>query len=198
MRCCLVCNGSQFKLESGRRSDFVRQQPSQRFGAAPANDAHDVERSDEKESLYRDRLLEALEVGSSAGAFLQVAEEWNWRQIGGAPEAIFPGNCFEQLEGPQAALRSARKPLAPHGLLVIRVPNAVFYRNWRAHLPQEEPLGFPANLISPVIRFCFEGVARYTASLLADLIREPDHSSLRQQKTTPGWTENLNPWSGLG
>jgi hypothetical protein len=104
---------------------------------------------------------EVLEVGSHLGAFLQVAEEWGWRPIGldigeststfarrrGAfvrrlaieaysprlrpPEAIFIWNCFEQLQDPSAALRRAHQVLDRHGLLILRVPNAAFYRNQR-------------------------------------------------------------------
>ena len=107
---------------------------------------------------------EVLEVGSHLGAFLQTAEEWGWRPTGldiGAttsafarrqglsvkrlaledysrglnnPDAIFIWNCFEQLEDPSGALRQSHRLLNKHGLLVVRVPNADFYRGQRWRL----------------------------------------------------------------
>ncbi len=47
----------------------------------------------------------------------------------GRPDAIFIWNCFEQLEGPRATLAHTRGLLARHGVVVLRVPNADFYRH---------------------------------------------------------------------
>jgi SAM-dependent methyltransferase len=106
---------------------------------------------------------EVLELGSHLGAFLQTAEEWGWRPTGldigestcafarkrglsvkrltlddyspklRKPEAIFIWNCFEQLEDPSRTLRQSYRLLDKHGLLLVRVPNADFYREqqWR-------------------------------------------------------------------
>jgi len=121
----------------------------------------------EKAPLYRE-LLESganvVELGSHFGAFLQTAEEWNWRPIGidiGAStsefsrargltvrhqsisefslrrsraDALFIWNCFEQLETPGDTLVEAHRLLQPHGLLVVRVPNFGFYANWRRRM----------------------------------------------------------------
>ncbi len=109
---------------------------------------------------FRDLLrphADVLEIGSHLGAFLQVAEEWNWTAIGldvGADtsdfarahgfkvrremaedtrlpgrsfDAVFMWNCFEQMTEPAPALAAVRKLLRPDGLLVIRVPNGRFY-----------------------------------------------------------------------
>jgi SAM-dependent methyltransferase len=113
-----------------------------------------------QKSAYRDLLphgARVLEVGSHLGAFLHVAQEWNWhtealdvgadtaafaREQGfrvhreilehapfpdGAFEAIFIWNCFEQLSDPRSALRAAHRLLKSRGVLVVRVPNAWFY-----------------------------------------------------------------------
>lgn len=106
---------------------------------------------------------EILEVGSHLGAFLQTAEEWGWRPTGldigvasstfarrqgtfvkrlplenySSPDrsdAIFIWNCFEQLDDPTEVLRSSYRLLKTHGLLVVRVPNARFYRHQREQL----------------------------------------------------------------
>jgi len=106
---------------------------------------------------------EILEVGSHLGAFLQTAEEWGWRPTGldigrmtsafarrqgtsvkrqpfedystlHPPSAIFIWNCFEQLDDPSEVLNHSYQLLKAHGLLVIRVPNARFYRRQRAKL----------------------------------------------------------------
>lgn len=109
---------------------------------------------------FRDVLRphpDVLEIGSHLGAFLQVAEEWNWTALGldvGADtsdfaranglavrremvedtrlpsrsfDAIFVWNCFEQLTDPGASLDAMYRLLHPGGLAVIRVPNARFY-----------------------------------------------------------------------
>jgi SAM-dependent methyltransferase len=132
-----------------------------------------------KQPGFRDLLrpcADVLELGSHLGAFLQVAEEWNWRPTGfdvgtdtsefakkkgflirralleeGEPsprafDAVFVWNCFEQLADPECTLNAIRRVLRPYGLLVIRVPNAGFYRKQHrsAHaLAWNNLLGFP-------------------------------------------------------
>ncbi len=115
----------------------------------------------QKEPHFRELLrprAEVLEVGSHLGAFLQAAEEWEWRPTGldvgqdtssfarrlGArvirqsiedariqprsADAVFIWNCFEQIENPGSALRAARSKLKRDGLLIVRVPNFEYYR----------------------------------------------------------------------
>jgi hypothetical protein len=123
---------------------------------------------------------DVIELGPHLGGFLQVAEEWNWRPVGvdigddttafmrqngltvrhglledvrlrhGGSDALFIWNCFEQLDDPMATLRAARSVLRKHGLLVVRVPNASFYRSFRRSggfarkvLAYNNLLGFP-------------------------------------------------------
>jgi len=100
---------------------------------------------------------EVVELGSHLGAFLEIAETWGWkprgldvgyetnafaRRQGGSvrqaslddyssssrPDAVFIWNCFEQLDDPWATLTRTRGLLARHGVVVLRVPNAEFYR----------------------------------------------------------------------
>ena len=118
----------------------------------------------EKAPHYRQLLNErsnVIELGSHFGAFLQTAEEWNWRPIGvdigaytsafarrqgftvrrqslpdfsprgGPSDALFIWNCFEQIERPTETLINAHRVLKPYGLLVVRVPNLSFYAGWR-------------------------------------------------------------------
>ena len=98
-----------------------------------------------------------VEVGSYVGGFLHVAHEWGWEATGvdvghdtaafarargyatrnepleecGFDDASFDGvfiwNCFEQLDDSKRVLGEARRILKPHGILVIRTPNAGFY-----------------------------------------------------------------------
>jgi predicted SAM-dependent methyltransferase len=117
-----------------------------------------------KEKAYRGLLrptADVVELGPHLGAFLQVAEEWNWNPIGidvgkdttefmrksgltvvngtigdarlkeGSQDAILIWNCFEQLDQPMETLRIAHRVLRRHGLLVVRVPNVAFYRALR-------------------------------------------------------------------
>lgn len=154
---------------------------------------------------------EVLELGSHLGAFLQTAEEWGWRPTGldiGAsssafarrqgvsvkklqlqdyaphlrkPEALFIWNCFEQLEDPANILRQAHQLLVTHGLLIVRVPNAAFYRRHRqtsskqslALLGYNNLLGFPYlngytrhSLHTLLEANHFAPVASYNSSLL--------------------------------
>jgi SAM-dependent methyltransferase len=105
---------------------------------------------------------DVLEIGSHLGAFLQVAEEWNWTAIGldvgddtssfarangfkvrremvedtrlaaRSFDAVFVWNCFEQLPSPASTLDAIYGLLRPNGLAVIRVPNARFYLEMRS------------------------------------------------------------------
>lgn len=158
---------------------------------------------------------EVIEIGSHTGAFLQAAEEWGWRPTGldigkstsefarrqgfqvkrlpiedyaprlKKPDAIFIWNCFEQLEDPSIALNRSHQLLDPHGLLVLRVPNADFYRVHRRQfaarhsararrwLGYNNLLGFPylhgysvRSLHQLLRRHQFEPIARYDSSLL--------------------------------
>jgi len=47
----------------------------------------------------------------------------------GRPDAIFIWNCFEQLDDPWATMIRTRSLLSRHGVVVLRVPNAEFYRH---------------------------------------------------------------------
>jgi len=99
-----------------------------------------------------------LEIGSHFGAFLQVAAEWGWKGVGvdvgrdtsafarakgleicqgslqdcdfpsAHFDAVFVWNCFEQIEEPHVMLAETKRVLQPGGLLVLRTPNALFYR----------------------------------------------------------------------
>lgn len=141
---------------------------------------------------------EVLELGSHLGAFLQAAEESDWRatglDIGEAAagfarsqglrvkrvpledyspgrraDALFIWNCFEQLDYPAAALRHSHRLLKKHGLLVVRVPNARFHS--RAALRQ---LGYN-NLLGFPYRF------GYTAQALEMLLRREGFQPVLQQ-----------------
>jgi SAM-dependent methyltransferase len=118
----------------------------------------------DKERQYRHLLphqAEVLELGSHAGAFLEVAEEWGWKPRGldigehtarfarrrglavqradlrtaRVPEhktdGLFVWNCFEQIEDPAQVLSDSQRVLKRHGLLVVRTPNIAFYHGER-------------------------------------------------------------------
>lgn len=113
-----------------------------------------------KQKQYQELLppkAEVIEAGSHLGAFLEVAEDWDWRPTGldigedtssfarrrglrvrretaedaklppHAAHGLFLWNCFDQLERPADLLRSAHRILGRHGLLVVRTPNVAFY-----------------------------------------------------------------------
>ena len=171
--------------------------------------------------LFREHA-EILEVGSFSGAFLETAEEWGWRPIGldighstnafararGAivrqtaiedysprlrrPEGIFIWNCFEQLHDPGSALRRSHRLLDRHGLLLLRVPNADFYRRQRERLQQSRSalwsLGYNNLLGYPYLH-------GYTRSLLARLLARNGFAPLNCYPTnvhTPPYPD-LNP-----
>lgn len=110
-----------------------------------------------------------IEIGSYVGGFLHVAREWGWDAMGidvgddtshfarskGYPtrtatlqecafddesfEGVFVWNTFEQLDDPRALLAEAGRVLRPRGVLVIRTPNALFYRFCEAMLSLRRP-----------------------------------------------------------
>lgn len=53
------------------------------------------------------------------------------RVLGQRFAAVAFWNCFDQLADPRAAAIAARRLLAPHGMLAIRVPNGAFYARLR-------------------------------------------------------------------
>src|ERR1700679_3496939 len=143
---------------------------------------------------------EVLELGSHLGAFLQTAEEWGWRPTGldigdstcafarkqglsvkrlgledyspklRKPEAIFIWNCFEQLEDPSRTLHRSYRLLDKHGLLLVRVPNADFYREqrWRLrNLHSQTAL----NLLGYNNLLGFPYLHRYTPATLHRFLR---------------------------
>lgn len=105
-----------------------------------------------------------VEVGSYAGGFLHVAQAWGWHATGidigedvarfansrgyetlrrtleacafpaASVDGVFIWNCFDQLPEPSATLAAALRILRPGGRLVLRVPNALFYRLCRPFL----------------------------------------------------------------
>jgi Methyltransferase domain len=194
---------------------------------------------------------EVVELGSHLGAFLQTAEEWGWRPTGldigestsafahkqgtsvkrlpledyspklRKPEAIFIWNCFEQLKDPARKLEQAYRMLDKHGLLLVRVPNADFYREqrWRLRnlrsqtalklLGYNNLLGFPylhgytpATLDRLLRSHRFDPVARYNSSVIeppypqmsAQICNEwraTRHASERRRSTGGPWIEIL-------
>jgi hypothetical protein len=144
---------------------------------------------------------EVLEVGSHLGAFLQAAEEWGWcptgldigeaasafaRRLGESvkrlpledysprlrrPEAIFIWNCFEQLEDPEAALKTSHQLLDRHGLLVVRVPNAEFYLRQQRELQGERPSERAVRLLGFNNLLGFPYLHGYTPKALNRLLK---------------------------
>jgi SAM-dependent methyltransferase len=171
---------------------------------------------------------QVLEVGSHLGAFLQTAEEWNWQPIGldvgedttrfarkrgltvrrtslddahfhHRLSAVFFWNCFEQLEDPASALTAAGSLLERHGLLVVRVPNVGFYKQWRRelrhgrsrqalrHLGYNTLLGFPyqygyttPSLLRLLARSGFQPIEGHNSTLLTLPVPDPPHWMQRE------------------
>jgi SAM-dependent methyltransferase len=192
-----------------------------------------------KESAYR-KLLSAradvIELGPHLGAFLQAAEEWDWRPIGidvgddttafmrrnglkvmqgtlqgsnlknGAFDGVFIWNCFEQLAEPVETLMAVRRVLKPHGLLIIRVPNLLFYRALRHDrdlsrkaLAYNNLLGFPylygysmSTLDRIMRRVGFEHVRGFNSELLttpfADLTSDVEREQKRVSQAVRSWS----------
>lgn len=132
----------------------------------------------EKRDTYRCFIpvhAELIEVGSHLGAFLEAAEESDWRPTGldvgeitsafsarrglrvkresiedarlpaHSADAVFVWNCFEQLEEPAGTLRAAYRLLRHHGTLVIRIPNFAFYENRRVLAGKFQSRGEPQS-----------------------------------------------------
>ncbi len=127
-----------------------------------------------------------IELGSYAGGFLHVAREWGWRVEGidigedvtrfanengyptrlgtlaecGYPahsiDGVFIWNCFDQLTDPNGTLAEAGRILKPGGLLVLRAPNALFYRLSRPLLQfarQSDPPDLAETTIGKVMGY---------------------------------------------
>lgn len=182
---------------------------------------------------------EVIEVGSHLGAFLEVAEGWGWRPTGldigretsvfarrqggtvkqvsldeyssrGRPDAIVVWNCFEQIDDPWGMLLRARSMLVRHGLVVLRVPNAQFYRrpplsapDWFRALGYNNLLGFPylnGYTIDALRRLFastgFDVVAEFPASLLTPPYPEFTKRLRREWAYTRAGTEHLGAANG--
>lgn len=195
-----------------------------------------------------------LEIGSHFGAFLKVACEWGWKATGldvgrdtarfarskglvalrsvlkdcSFPAAhfdsVFVWNCFEQITDPHATLGEIKRVLKPGGLLVLRTPNALYYRiceqflvsrpasalvAWvRRSLGYNNLLAFPylygydSNLLIDIARghgFCCEGrlnaeVITLTFPVLHDWILE---EAAATRAALLDWNE-LDCWADLG
>jgi hypothetical protein len=157
---------------------------------------------------------EVLELGSHTGAFLEAAENWGWRPTGldigrstsmfarrqggsvkqtaleeySPPsrrlQAIFIWNCFEQLQDPATTLTRSHQLLHRNGLLIIRVPNADFYRRLRRQLDGKES-SRPLNLLGYNNLLGFPYLHGYGLTALQNIVRahgfepvEADASSL--------------------
>lgn len=98
-----------------------------------------------------------VEIGSHYGAFLETAREWGWEPEGvdigkdtsrytrskgftvhnkelseckleeNSIDGVFIWNCFEQISDPKPLLTEAHRILKKNSLLVVRVPNGLFY-----------------------------------------------------------------------
>jgi SAM-dependent methyltransferase len=139
---------------------------------------------------------DVLEIGSHLGAFLQVAEEWSWNaaalDVGndtvqfargrgfrvdrnvieeasfssGRFEAVFVWNCFEQIPDPGEMLRTIHHVLKRHGLLVIRVPNSLFYSVISRVLHEREHESFVVDALAYNNLLGFPYLYGYTAEAL--------------------------------
>jgi SAM-dependent methyltransferase len=161
-----------------------------------------------------------VEIGPHLGGFLQAAEEWNWRPAGldvgidtsdfarrqgltvrretaedtrlrsGSADGVFIWNCFEQLADPASALLAARRLLRPHGLLVLRVPNAAAWSTADPHtLAWNNLLGFPYlygynrdSLARVARRHGFEPVREYGSELLTMPFPDPARDVIDEQR----------------
>ena len=105
-----------------------------------------------------------LEIGPHLGGFLQAAANWGWKALGvdvgkdtanfvnshglttingtldecafdrGRFDGVFIWNCFEQVPDPDRLLAESRRIVKKRGVLVLRVPNALFYSTCREYL----------------------------------------------------------------
>ncbi len=197
-------------------------------------------------SLLPERAA-TVEVGPHFGAFLQVAEEWGWRAVGvdigkdttrfirsrgfeicnhpldkcdlptGEFDGVFIWNCFEQIPDPHGALEESRRILRSGGVLVLRVPNALYYRVCERAL-ESNPHGEAAVWISRALGYSnllafpylhgYEGDSlralaaqyhlRHESSLNSELIVIPfpnlGDTILEEQRTALAFTDT---WSEL-
>lgn len=171
-----------------------------------------------------------VEIGSHLGGFLQAAEEWNWRATGldigrdtsafvqrrgltvrretvedtrlaaRSASAVFVWNCFEQLADPATMLQSSWRLLDRHGLLVLRVPNALFYFEGDADsLAWNNMLGFPylygytADCLNRlVVQYGFEPVRGYNSELVTMPIADLSTNTQSQQIAV---SDRVSRWS---
>ncbi len=178
-----------------------------------------------------------IEIGPHLGGFLQAAEEWDWRPVGldvgvdtsefarrkgltvrretaedsrmraGSADGVFIWNCFEQLADPSPTLVAARRLLTPHGLLVLRVPNA---RAWTTAphdvLAWNNLLGFPYlygynrdSLARVARRHGFEPVREFASELLTMPFPDPARDVVDEQRRISEVARGLRegPWIEL-
>jgi SAM-dependent methyltransferase len=116
-------------------------------------------------------------------------------------DAVFVWNCFEQLETPRSTLRAIHRVLRRFGLLVLRVPNAWFYRTLRNRraLAYNNLLGFPylygytaENLHRMVSREGFELVRGFNSELVALPFANPKERVLREERAV---SKAVERWS---
>ena len=156
----------------------------------------------ESKQRYRfvlDEHAEVLEIGSHLGAFVQTAEQWNWRptglDIGGDTssfarrhglcvkrlaiedyqprrrmDGIFIWNCFEQLQEPVDVLMECHRLLQRHRTLMVRVPNAQFYERERRRL-EKRPSGAALSSLAYNNLLAFPYLRGYTPGSLMWLLR---------------------------
>jgi SAM-dependent methyltransferase len=109
-------------------------------------------------------------------------------------DAVFVWNCFEQIPDPARTLKSIRSVLRPHGLLVIRVPNAGFYRKRKGQtvnaLAWNNLLGFPylygytGDLVTRLAgRWGFEYVSGFNSELVTMPFPDLSTALAAEQKT---------------
>ncbi|HUS04900.1 MAG TPA: class I SAM-dependent methyltransferase [Bryobacteraceae bacterium] len=150
-----------------------------------------------------------LELGSHLGAFLQAAEEWNWRAVGldvgkdtsafvasrglevqraivedcefsgNRFDAVFVWNCFEQLPDPIPTLLAIHRQLKRFGLLVIRVPNALFYTVLSHSLAGAAEDGFVMRALAYNNLLGFPYLYGYTAHSLNRLLARCGYEPVR-------------------
>lgn len=168
-----------------------------------------------------------LEVGSYVGAFLAAAREQRWqfegldvnphintftRSLGfhvhdgdldtfraqRAYDAVAIWNTFDQLPDPAAAARSARRLLAPDGVLAVRVPNGECYATWRRRL--HGPLGaFAVTLLAQNNLLTFPYRYGFSPASLSRLLAGAGFRVLRvvQDVLVPTADEYTRPWARL-
>jgi len=160
-----------------------------------------------------------VEVGSYVGGFLHVATEWGWNAIGAdvgrdtshfarahgyitreeplekcgldaqSFDGVFIWNCFEQIADLKSLLAEVHRILKPNGLLVVRVPNAHFYRSTHdlTLLGHSNLLGFPhlygftVRSLNALVQQCgFTAVDHWTAPHIDPGIRPLNATARRE------------------